>query len=78
MNLPFYGLILFESALIMSIIFPKNKSSVNEFAASILCIILALSLYLISNNFIIFALIFFVLTIIKHYLLERGLHYEAA
>ena len=78
MNMPFYGLILFESALIMSIIFPKNKSSVNEFAASILCIILALSLYLISNNFIIFALIFFVLTIIKHYLLERGLHYEAA
>ncbi|MCP3027074.1 hypothetical protein [Halobacillus sp. A5] len=66
----YYAFIIFESALMMGIIFPKNKSSVNEFSASILCVVLALSLYLISNHLLIFLVIFTVLTSIKYYLLQ--------
>ena len=72
-----YGLILFESALIMSIIFPKHKSSVNEFAASVLCIVLAIGLFLISDNILLFGIIFIVLIGIKYYLLERSTYIEA-
>ncbi|WP_431802291.1 hypothetical protein [Halobacillus andaensis] len=72
----YYALIIFESALMMGIIFPKNKSSVNEFSASILCVVLALSLYLISNHMVIFLVIFTVLSFIKYYLLRRSYYDE--
>ncbi|ENH98202.1 membrane protein [Gracilibacillus halophilus YIM-C55.5] len=72
----YYGFIIFESALIMSIIFPKNKSSVNEFSASILCAVLAISLYLISNSFLIFSLIFLLMTSVKYYLIKRSFYDE--
>ncbi|MFG6146845.1 hypothetical protein [Halobacillus sp. B23F22_1] len=72
----YYAFIIFESALIMGIIFPKNKSSVNEFSASILCVVLALSLYLISNHLLIFLAIFTVLCTIKYYLLRRSFYDE--
>lgn len=76
LQMMYYGLILFESALIMSVIFPKDKSSVNEFAASILCVILALALFLISNNVLIFGAIFLSLITIKYFLLERSMSVE--
>lgn len=72
----YYGVIIFESALIMSILFPKDKSSVNEFSATILCVILAMCLYLISNNFIVFSAILIILTTVKYYLLRRGFYDE--
>lgn len=76
LQMMYYGLILFESALIMSVIFPKDNSSVNEFAASILCVILALALFLISNNVLIFGAIFLSLITIKYFLLERSMSVE--
>lgn len=73
----YYGFIIFEAALIMSIIFPKNKSSVNEFSASVLCVIIAVSLYLISKSLLIFLSILLVLTLIKYYLIKRSFLDEA-
>lgn len=76
MEMMYFGLILFESAIIMSIIFPKQKSSVNEFGASILCVILATALYLISSNVLLFGLLFIILVLVKNYLLERSVASE--
>ncbi len=73
----YYGFIIFEAALIMGIIFPKNKSSVNEFSASVLCVIIAVSLYLISKSFLIFISILLVLTLIKYSLIKRSFLDEA-
>ncbi|PRR89276.1 hypothetical protein C6W20_15380 [Bacillus sp. NMCN6] len=74
----YYGVILFEAGLIMSIIFPKNKSSLNEFSASVLCIVMAVGLYLISNSVIIFVSVYLLLFSVKYYLLERSYLDEAA
>lgn len=74
----YYGVILFEAGLIMSIIFPKNKSSLNEFSASVLCIVMAVGLYLISNSVLIFVSVYLLLFSVKYYLLERSYLDEAA
>lgn len=74
----YYGVILFEAGLIMSIIFPKNKSSLNEFSASVLCIVMAVGLYLISNSMLIFISVYLLLFSVKYYLLERSYLDEAA
>ncbi|WP_416420145.1 hypothetical protein ACLZHR_18780 [Priestia aryabhattai] len=71
-KIAYYGFIIFESALIMSIVFPKHKSSVNEFSASILCVVLAASLYLVSDSFVIFFLILVLLSLVKYYLITRS------
>ncbi|WP_255323643.1 hypothetical protein [Priestia megaterium] len=75
-KIAYYGFIIFESALIMSIIFPKHKSSVNEFSASILCVVLAASLYLVSDSFVIFFLILVLLSLVKYYLITRSFFNE--
>lgn len=74
----YYGVILFEAGLIMSIIFPKNKSSLNEFSASVLCIVMAVGLYLISNSMLIFISVYLLLFSVKYYLLERSYLDEVA
>lgn len=73
----YYGLIIFEAATIMGIVFPKNKSSVNEFSASIMCVVLAVSLYMVSNNFLTFIIIFILLNLVKYLLVKRSLLDEA-
>lgn len=68
----YYGLIIFESAVVMSILFPKSKSSVNEFTASILCVVLAVSIYLVAKSFFIFIIVYLLLIMMKYFLLLQS------
>lgn len=70
------SIIWFECATVSGILFPKNKSSLNEFASAMVCLVLMVLTYLAAKNIVFFIITFVGMFFLKKYLLERGRKYE--